>query len=606
MIFFSSFKKKKEIILLPSNTIIVGTKDYPIGVRYLYKWLNKIYNTEGVSNRNFSVLREFSELRNDKDTTGKIVISVGATHFSNDDNVKNLSPYSFIIKREGNLIVIKGVDDIGTNLGVSYFLDHYCGVRFYLPGDLYTSMPKVHIISLPANINVKETPFTKYVFSSGLWGKADDVKNDVTQWDSFWALMNGLSRKDWGSHQHTLSALFYDSTTLKNYPEIYPVVNGKRYFPSSAKDQNFEPDFAEPHLADASLYEAIKYFKANPGMDYLAFSVMDGTGFSKEGKIGKFLMKYPQTTQGNTQGYTDAYVQFLNNFAERLPAVLLKNGITRKKTIVYTPYSQVRNIPSEKLSPNILPVTVYHLSNSVADSFYFPGGALSKWVQVTSRIGNDDWAEGKGFIYPRIYTDMVSRFLKTVKKYKLNFEYAHLEAYPNWALDGPKMYEMAKIYWNPNINIDSLRTQFCIDMFGNASGKMHNYFNTVEQISKWLNNHSGVPTHMYNYMGQLSLDNTRMLMVTQARQNLDEAAKTNGTTEDERKRIDFFSKGFKISESFFYLYNSKTFEMNKVNELKDYLKNTVAGNQMMLNIATDKDFLKDMDGLIDQIVKTKK
>ena len=100
---FSSFKKKEKVILSPSNTIIVGVKNYPVGVRYLYKWLNKIYNTEAVSNKNFSVLREYSELSNDKDTTGKIVISVGATHFSNDDDVKNLPHYAFIIKKKGNL-----------------------------------------------------------------------------------------------------------------------------------------------------------------------------------------------------------------------------------------------------------------------------------------------------------------------------------------------------------------------------------------------------------------------------------------------------------------------------------------------------------------------
>lgn len=606
LIFFSSFKKKENVILSPSKTIIVGVKNYPVGVRYLYKWLNKIYNTEAVSNKNFSVLREYSELSNDKDTTGKIVISVGATHFSNDNDVKNLSPYSFIIKREGNLIVIRGADDTGTNLGVSYFLDHYCGVRFYLPGDLYTSMPKTNTISLPANIDVKETPFTKYVFSTGFNGKADGAGNDITQWDNYWALMNGLNRKDWGSHQHTLSTLFYDSAIMKNYPEVYPLINGKRYFPSSADDQNFEPDFAAPQLVAASLDASVKYFKSNPAVDYMAFSVMDGGGYSREGRMGKFLIKYPQTAEGHTRGYTDANVRFLNDLAKRLPAFLLKNGIKRKKTLVYISYSEVRGIPSEKLNPAILPVTVYHLSNSIADSFYFPGGALSKWSKVTSNIGNDDWAEGKGFIYPRIYTNMVSQFVKTIKKYKLNFGYAHLETYPNWALDGPKMYEMGRIYWNPDVNIDSLRTQFCKDMFGNASVEMHNYFNTVEQISTWLNNHTDVPTHIFNYVGQLALDDARMLMVKQARQFLDEAARMSGTTNDERKRIDFFSKGFKIPEYFFEIYNSKTVDANKVNELKDYLKNTVAGNQMMLNIATDKDFLKKMDALVDQIVKGKK
>ncbi|HEY5462801.1 MAG TPA: DUF4838 domain-containing protein [Hanamia sp.] len=605
--FLSSFKKNEKIILSPSRTIIVGVKDYPIGVRYLYIWLNKIYNTEAISNKNFSVVREFSELRSDRDTVGKIVISVGDTHFSNNEDVKDLSPYSFIIKKKGNLIIIMGTDDIGTNLGVSYFLDHYCGVRFYLPGDLFTTIPKEHTISLPSTIDIERSPFTENITSTGFSGTGDpNHPHDILQWDNYWAQMNGLVRTNWGSFQHTMSGIFFDSTIMKKYSEIYPLINGKRNFPKSANDQDFEPDFAEPHLVDASVYAAVKFFKANPTVDYMAFSVMDGGGYSKEGKMGKFLSDYPQTPGGQVQGYTDANANFLNNLAARLPGELVKNGISGKKHIAYIVYNQVRNVPKFKLAPSILPITVWHLSNALADSFYLLHGALSKWTKVTSNIGNDDWAEGKGFIYPRIYTTILSKYLKKIKSEKLNFKYAHIEAYPNWALDGPKLYEMDKIYWNPDINIDSLRSQFCNDLFGKASKPMHNYFNTVESISTWLNNHSVTPTHMFNYIGQLSLDDAEMLKVKEATQFLDEAEKVNGTTDDERKRIAFFSNGFKISEYFFEIYNSKTADTDKVNELKDYLKNTVAGNERMLNIATDKDFLTKMDALVDEIVKGKK
>jgi len=604
---FSSFKKNEKVVLSPSNTIIVGTKGYPIGVRYLYKWLNKIYNTEAVSNKNFSIFREYSELRNDNDTAGKIVLSIGDNHFNKNKDVSDLSPYSFIIKKNGNLIVIKGTDDAATNLGISYFLDHYCGVRFYLPGDLFTTMGGEKIISLPSTINVEKSPFTENITSTGFSGTGDpNHPHDILQWDNYWAQMNGLMRSNWGSFQHTISGIFYDSTIMKNYPEIYPLIDGKRNFPKSADDQGFEPDFAEPHLVDASLYAAVKYFKANPGIDCMAFSVMDGGGYPKEGKMEKFLANYPQTLDGLVQGFSDANAKFLNNLAARLPAELVKNGINGSKKIAYIVYGQVKDIPNLKLSPSISPITVWHLSNALGDSLIFFQGILGKWAKVTSNIGNDDWAEGKGFIYPRIYTTIISNYLREITSRKLSFKYVHVEAYPNWALDGPKFYEMAKLYWNPNINTDSLRSQFCKDLFGAAATPMHNYFDTVESISTWLNNHTGTPTHMFNYIGQLALDDARMLMVKQARQFLDEAARMSGTTDEEKKRIDFFSKGFKIPEYFFEIYNSKTVDANKVNELKDYLKNTVAGNQMILNIAADKNFLTTMDALVDQIVKGKK
>ena len=107
------------------------------------------------------------------------------------------------------------------------------------------------------------------------------------------------------------------------------------------------------------------------------------------------------------------------------------------------------------------------------------------------------------------------------------------------------------------------------------------------------------------YATQLSLNENELSLVQKARRNIDKAYSIAGTDE-EKKRIDLLSQGFKISEDFFEMYNSKIVDSNKVNELKNYLKNTVAGNQMMLNMATDKDFTEKMNTLIDQIIKMKK
>ncbi|MGH2646478.1 MAG: hypothetical protein ACRDE8_02880, partial [Ginsengibacter sp.] len=77
-------------------------------------------------------------------------------------------------------------------------------------------------------------------------------------------------------------------------------------------------------------------------------------------------------------------------------------------------------------------------------------------------------------------------------------------------------------------------------------------------------------------------------------------------TDDQKKRIDLFSKGLKMSEGFFEIYNSKTVDMNKVNAVKDYLKNTVAGNAMMMDLSNTSNFLTDMDALLDNIISKKK
>ncbi|MEO6638601.1 MAG: DUF4838 domain-containing protein [Ginsengibacter sp.] len=593
---FFSFKKSKKDTLEPASTVIVipDRSNYleTQAASVISKWLNVIYHTT----QGFSITKESSV----KDVREKMIIAVGDTKFSSLKGLQNLPPYSYIINREENVVTIAGNEYMSTLIGAGYFLDHFCGVRFYIPGDLFTSKPIFKKIELDKTIAIKESPSTDFVYATGF-----------KKYETNWSYINALFRKNWGSHQHTMGERFVNDSVIKKFPEIFPIVNGDRYFPVSRTDQKWQPDFAEPRLVDAAAYSAVQYFKENPSIDYISFSVQDGYSYSKEGKMGKFLKSYPVTPKGQRTGYTEANVEFLNSLAKKLKTILPENGITRSKTIIYLVYNEVNKIPLEKLDPSILPVLVFHVAETLMDSVYQEGPdglknyRLSEWGKVTSRIGNHDWAEGRGFIYPRIYTNLVSKFARTVKRDKMNFEYAHIEAYPNWSLDGPKLYFMGKIYWNPEVNTDSLLTLFCKDMFGPAKDDMKNYFTTLENLNTCMNNDPTRNRRLNSYITQLPLSSKELQMVHQARRYLD-AASIEAPDDDIKKRIDFFSKGFKISESFFDLYNFNSGAVQKGAALKKYLQNTVARDSMLLNVATDKDFIEKTNASIDQIIKAKK
>ncbi len=387
IIIFSFFRSNDTEILSPSTTIIVLTdrSDYleRQGASDISKWLKKIYETQ----TGFEILKQ-SELN---DTKGKTIIAIGKTKFSSAKYLQELSPnspYSFIIHKNGNIITMQGANNIATFIATGYFLDHFCGVRFYIPGDLFTSLPKTKKVELNKNFFIKEVPSTKYVLATGFNGKEE----------FYWASRLGLIRKNWSSHQHTMGVRFFNDTIMKKFPEIFPIYNGQRYFPVSRNDQKWQPDFAEPKLVDAAVFAAIQYFKQNPSIDYISFSVQDSKNYPTEGKMGEFLKSYPNTPEGQKRAYTDAYIAFLNKLAERLQIELPKNGITRPKTIVFISYSKVSVIPRTKLHPSILPMGVYHVAETLMDSVYNEGPfgkkdfRLSEWAKVTTRIGNHDWA----------------------------------------------------------------------------------------------------------------------------------------------------------------------------------------------------------------------
>jgi hypothetical protein len=47
-------------------------------------------------------------------------------------------------------------------------------------------------------------------------------------------------------------------------------------------------------------------------------------------------------------------------------------------------------------------------------------------------------------------------------------------------------------------------------------------------------------------------------------------------------------------------------DSSEIAEFKNYLKDEISGNPMMLNIATDKNFIMTMDQLVDQAARRKR
>lgn len=563
--------------------------------KLLNKWLNYIYKSDS----GFQIVKENLVVNAEK----KILITIGNCKINPVIKWDTSQPYSFRINRKGRIVSIQGATPLGTLIASMYFLDQTCGLRFYLPGDLFISEPNLKKINLDNIKLINETPFTKYVYSTGYMNYSlDNFKNIA---ENFWAQINGLQRKNWGSHQHSMGERFFTDSIVKLFPEIFPLVNGERYFPKSKSDQQWEPDFMEPKLIDAAIYSAIQYFKANPTIDYISFSVQDSYTYPTEGKMGDYLKKFPNTKDGKKQAYTNAFIKFLNEFATRLERELLLNGIRTNKTIVYLVYGNVSYIPLQKLNPKILPISVIPLAGILKNKLLADTGYLKKWSASTARIGNHDWAEGRGFIYPRIYTNLVSKYLRTVKSDGMKFEYAHIESYPNWSLDGPKYYFMSKIYWNPFVDTDSLLNLFCADMFGKANKQMQTYFKNLEILNTNMNNDTARRRNINGYPTQLPLNAYELSIVQNTRKVINKAYDI-AETGLQKKRIELFSKGFRISEGFFDLYNSTVVDSNKVNDFKNYLMTEVAGNPMMLNIAADKDAVSKLNAIVDQVLKSRK
>jgi hypothetical protein len=601
-IIYTAEIKAQQITIEPNNTVIViGNRDWITekASREMQRVLRKTYGTD----KGFDVFPDANVT--DAKVKDKTIISLGITRYVNTSLAKGLRSYGFIIKRNENIISILGEQPLGSLYGAVYFLDKYCDIRFYMPGDLFTHFPQQKKITIKDNIDVKEEPFTTYVNATGI--------NSGIAGEGMWFWLNAVQRKSWESHQHSMGNRFPAAKFAEKYPEIYPSFAGKRYMPKNPGDQQWQPDFAEPHLVDAAVESAIDYFKAKPHIDYISFSVQDSDKYPVEGEIAKVLEKYPNTPQGKADAYTEAYIEFLNKVAKRLEKELPKQGISQPKTLVYLSYGRVSRIPKQKLHPSILPVLVSQISELDKDSVvaqptnkdnFFN---LSEWAKVTNRIGHHDWAQGHGYFYPRIYNGLYIKYLKELQKLGIQSEYMHVEFYPNWGLDGPKYYLIGKMLWSPEVNVDELLDQFCSDMFGRAKGEMKQYFTHLEELTYSMDNNPAIYRKMFGFPKQLLLNSKEKQIAIQARNHLNRAmVLARKGTDEERARIELFSKTFKLTEYLFEAANSPTLTEEKIKEIQAYVSEKITTDKMTLYSAHNNGVINWINSAIAAIKRNAK
>ncbi|WP_434424283.1 DUF4838 domain-containing protein [Nannocystis pusilla] len=500
------------LTLEPAATVIVTpvTPDAQVtnAASFLQAWLRRV---SGVMD-GFAIVAE-PDLG---DPAGKVVLALDRTQWADATELDGLWHEGFVLRRTDDRVVIAGGGPRGTFMGVVGFLDRFVGVRFYMPGELFTAVPPPGPITLGA-VDVVDEPYARSVFMTGVAGVPGDGD---------WAALNAVNnRRLGGTHQHNMYEVFPPEKYMAKYPEIYPVVNGVPYVPTPG-DQGWQPCFSEPTLVDAAEETALAYFAANPTHAYLSFSINDS---------GARCERDPQDDT-----YAATYWTFMVDLATRLAPQL------PDKLILGLAYGNTNALPAFPLHDNIIVFTNLHVSEYLQDGI---SGSLAQWLGAAKHYGNHEWAHGIGFFIPRIYTGFFADFMRQIEESGVDGSWQHMEGYPNWGLDGLKLYVMGRLWWRPATDVPALWRQICDDLFGPASDEMFQYFELLEQLWTILDNMEG-ERKLYKWSNQFDTSATTAPMVAQARVHLDAAAAL-AATDAEKQRIALISKTFHVSEILF-------------------------------------------------------
>ncbi len=402
-------------------------------------------------------------VKNERDfdaATDRLPIHVGMTREARralGREIRHLDRDAYMVVVEEDRVMLAGPTPWATFWAVCQFLEDYVGVRWLIPGPLGIDVPQHQSITAP----VEKRVFSPTILSR-LWSGV--------QYDQGWSLRQRIHAR---YHFHHNLLNIFPRELFDEDPDLFPMHGDKRYKPGEV-DHAWQPCMTNPRGIQRSADAARKAFAENPDLESYSYGINDGQGYC-ECPDCKAVSRPVEPWHGFSGEQSYLYYSWLNQVAENLEADYPDKmlGCLAYSAVILPP-------PGLKLHRNIIP---YFTSNR-ADYFdpKFRGQDLHLlrwWSRNAEQMGIYDYAYGVGFAVPRIYNHLFQDAVKFAVAHNVRGFYA--EVYPNWGLDGHKLYVMSRIVWDPNVDVDRLTDEWNERMFREAAEPMKKYWALAEK-----------------------------------------------------------------------------------------------------------------------------
>jgi hypothetical protein len=336
---------------------------------------------------------------------------------------------------------IVGGSDWGTEYGVYEFLERYLGVRWLMPTELGTDVPLHSTIDVPTTRIVQNPMYISRQFGP-VYIEGKPTPNALGWWGRF----NRVQTNRFLFGENLLN-LFPVSEFGKTHPEFYPMLNGKRYIPTSDTDYSWQPNLSNSATIDVAVAKIEKFFQENPEANSFSLGMNDADAWDQSA-----ASKARRSGKRNFLGYedvSDEYFAWANAVVER---VLLKYPDKWFGTLAYMNLSEP---PTKvKVHPRIVPYITYDRMRWEDPKLRAVGHEITeRWAKAASVVGWYDYAYGLNYLLPRVYPHRMQEYLSWGAAHQVKYSYAEL--YPNWG-EGPKPWIFTKLLWNPNQDVDAL------------------------------------------------------------------------------------------------------------------------------------------------------
>jgi len=475
--------------------------------------------------------------------------------------------------------------------GVYDFLERFCGVRWYYPGELGTYIPHKRDLLIPACHYTDWPEFSKRSGAHWLFyhNPAKTVNNHIgTEKYSPFFRAGDSSYVEFGCHSPNNFGVHRE----KN-PECFELSNnGKR-------DENF-PCYGNPKTIDLMLDDMSRFYETGNGESYKARKngklwcppTKNRVVVSPPDKNVICNCKYCKKLWRNDLGYygqaSGILCEFTSDFAKKV-ATKYPNV-----KVLFLPYMNYLTCPENtKLPSNVVPFVclTYGTANQKEPAVEnYNTCVVNNWAKaVDNKVIVWEylcWPAENTFM-PFQYSGLIKRFyLKNRGKILGIFVDGHLsrggrrvpvDTTPGgeWAYSHPTIYCWYRLMWNPEFDDKAALDEYCTLMYGPAASEMKKILNLL--ASRWgkIKWKDGIRNHNVE-KSQIHDETMPKNEVEKLAELLKKAEKLVGQKTLCRKRLDFFGTAIKK-----FIEASRQYHLN-ADKMKQMEKELIQLEKVML------------------------
>jgi len=435
-----------------------------------------------------------------------VTIEVGATPsaLAACPEAGELKTDGIIVRVKDGRLFVTAQNSYAVRIAAVRFLEQALGARWLFPGELGEIVPVHATISVPDDFNLVEEPDLESRMFSGMFG-ADPA---------LWRLHLTLQ------FHHNLIKVVPVEKYGQTHPEYYPMIGGKRRVPEPG-EHGWQPETTNPEVVQLAIAAADKWFTDNPEEISFSLGVNDSRGESySPAAVALDEQLGPPTP-------TNRFYYFYNQVAEGLE----KKWPNKLLGVLNSP--PLHGVPTVPLHKNLL---VYCWRGS--DGGKRPAEWYGKWHNLCFC----DWLYGCFYRMPRHYPHAYADLIRYYRQGGFRGMYA--EAYPNWPIDGAKLYALSRVMWKLDTDVTATVDEYLRLAFGPASKPAGRFFAIAEKamdrrdppdvFSKWG---SGIVEEfgVWNPEDITGMENAARAM---------EAAVAKEPESDHSKRVKLFRDGW--------------------------------------------------------------